>query len=118
MSQEIEQEVVSLGNLNSGAAIEQFDRALEQVIENIQDINTDPEEKRTIQLTVVIKPNEDRNFAEVGCKVQTKLAGIRPSHTMVYFGRRGGKRFAVEPTPAQADMFPPTVSAISKGGEA
>lgn len=68
---------LSLANLEGGAAVEMFDRALAKVAENISDINTTLA-AREIQLIVKIKPSRDRGMGEIDMGVKTKLAGQEP----------------------------------------
>ena len=52
-------EKLTLATLCGGAVQEKVDRALEKVARNILDPNTDPAKKRTVTLTITLKPNED-----------------------------------------------------------
>lgn len=95
------EEPVTLVSLKGGAAVELFDRALEDVLKNIADVNTDPKAVRKISLDFVFKPGEERDTGAVLIRANTKLAGIQPAGTIVYFGRLGGKLAAVENNPKQ-----------------
>lgn len=53
-------EKLSLVNLGGGAAVEMFDEALEKVLENILDPNTEAKTKRVITLKMTISPAENR----------------------------------------------------------
>jgi hypothetical protein len=65
---------VSLANLRQGAAIEAWDEAFSQVLENIVDPNTDAKKKRTINLKVGFVPDEERKAASIEIDVTTALA--------------------------------------------
>jgi hypothetical protein len=92
--------IVSLTNLNQGAAIEMFDAELKKVVENIADLNTTAKVKREITLKVVFVPNDERTQGLVGITVASKLAGHRGTSTTVWFGKKSGERLAVETDPS------------------
>lgn len=56
---------LSLANLKNGAAIEAVDEELAGVLENIQDLNTQPTAVREITMKVKIKPDEDRSLCDI-----------------------------------------------------
>jgi hypothetical protein len=96
------EEPVTLLSLKGGAAVELFDRALEEVLRNIQDPNTEAEARRKIVLEFIFEPGKDRDVGSVFIKPSTRLAGAKPEATIVYIGRRaGGKLMAVENNPRQ-----------------
>ena len=74
----ISEEKLSLANISQGAAIERFDLALGEILDNIQDPNTDPEAVREINLKVKIKPNELREMAAIVIEVVPKPAPMTP----------------------------------------
>lgn len=76
-------ERVSLQSLCDGAAIERFDIALAEVVENVLDINTDPKVTREITLKLKFKPNEDRTYAHVEMAVSSKVAPLAPVQTIM-----------------------------------
>ncbi len=84
---------LSLESLAHGAAVEIFNEELQRVLDNIQDPNTNAMATRKVTLTVEIKPNSERTFAE-GVKVQcvSKLAANAPITTHLFLGRnsKGG----------------------------
>src|SRR5687768_18623541 len=91
-------EDVSLETLGGGAAIEGFNDQLKRVVENVMDPNTDAKEARKITLTVSIKPNAERNFAQVSIKCVSKCAGLNEVPSVMFFVPDGkGKVKAVEP---------------------
>ena len=65
---------LSIVNIKEGAAVEMFDRALQKVLININDINTTLA-KREILLKMELLPSEDRTLVEINFGVSTKLAG-------------------------------------------
>lgn len=96
---------VSLVTLASGAAVEQFDHVLGKVLENIQDVNTDPRAKRTIVMTIEIMPNEDRDDATLTCAVSSKVPGPRALSTPIFFAEKDRKPIAVGRDLRQMDMI-------------
>jgi len=75
---EREEDQVSLETLGQGAALERFNLALQDVLDNIQDVNTDPKKARTVTLKATIKPSEDREVGSIVVDVVSKLAPIAP----------------------------------------
>lgn len=77
MEEQPEKERMSLTNIRSGAIVEAFDRCLVEVLDNINDINTNLS-KRAITLKVTIKPLEDRTTFVAGFNCESKLQGHEP----------------------------------------
>ena len=67
---------MSLTNIGNGAAVERFDIVLKEVLENMQDINTDVDFAREINLKVKFKPNIERQMGVIGITVTPKLAPL------------------------------------------
>lgn len=68
-------EKMTLATMCDGAVQERIERALEKVSENILDPNTDPDKKRSIVVTLSMKPNkDDREDITVEATVSMKLA--------------------------------------------
>jgi hypothetical protein len=90
-------EHLSLANLAGGAAVEAFDHALGEVLENIRDPNTDPKAKREINLKIWIKPNEHRNLGDIGIVCTHKTAPQATIPTSIIIDRNSdGKAVANE----------------------
>lgn len=81
------EEKLSLANLGQGAAIEKFDRELQKVLDNIQDPNTGATAKRSVTLTVSLKPNDDREFADIDIAVKSTTAPDYAFRVMAGLGR-------------------------------
>lgn len=105
MTEDSNETIVNLDTLAKGAASELFQDALDDVVANILDINTDLS-TREIHLIVKIKPNSDERRASA-CTITTKrkLAAPKPINTTLYFGREKGKAVAVEYDPNQRKLF-------------
>lgn len=114
-----EQKFVSLATLADGALGELFDAELQRVLQNVADPNTDPEQIRTITLTVKVKPNEEREIGDVTVSAASKLAALKKVKTVIYMGRQAGKLVAVESNPKQQGLFSdkPNMVPISGGKE-
>jgi hypothetical protein len=98
--------VITLAGLADGAALELWQAALERVLQNIEDPNTDTKTKRAIRLDVVFSvADEERRVGDCEVRCSTKLAGVKGVKTLVYIGRHQGALVAVE-QPRQQDLFP------------
>lgn len=99
------QERFTLAEIGSGATVERFDLAMQEVLDNIQDVNTDPKKPRTVVLKVTIHPDEDRGVGKYLIDVQSKLSPIKPHPGRVFLGRdKDGKGVASEEHPTQVEM--------------
>lgn len=95
-------ETVTLQNLGGGAAAEQFNHELNRVLENIMDHNTKATTPREITLKIKIKPDDDRELADLEIHCSSKLATVKPYPTQIYIGvQRGGEVVATEYNPKQ-----------------
>ena len=101
-----DEEGVSLEKLGQGAAVERFGLALQEVLDNIQDVNTDPKKARTVTLKATLKPSEDRGLGTIIVDVTTKLAPTKPFDVHVFLGRdKEGKGYATEYVAQQQELF-------------
>ena len=71
------EETLTLENLGNGAAVELFDEALEKVLKNIMDPNTDPKAERSITMKVTFKPDENRDMAPVTLRSPQNWQGAK-----------------------------------------
>jgi hypothetical protein len=101
-------EIVSLESLSGGAIVERFSLALQEVLDNIIDPNTDAKKTRAISLKFTVKPDESREFCTVEIGSEVKLAPISPLSTQFFIGMKDGKGVACERSTRQADMFEKT----------
>ncbi len=93
MTEDIER--LTLSTISGGALIEQFDRALNSVVNNLADINTTIK-PREIHLKVKMVPSNDRSFMEIYGEVKTKTEGqeaIKTTADLQFDGR--GRAVAV-----------------------
>ena len=76
----------------------QLNKALEKVTENIQDPNTDAQKIRKINVSISLRPNDERNFVSTTVETKLSLAPELGATTALSMGRdlRTGKVEAVE----------------------
>ena len=94
-------EYVNLENLAGGRAAERFGLALQDVIANIKDPNTDPKAVREIILKAKFKPSANRESASVQIQCTRKLADLTAVETTFYLGLVQGEPVAQEHNPRQ-----------------
>lgn len=109
-----ENEMISLDTLGDGAAIEKFNEALKKVAANVADPNTQAKTKRSITIKVDFAPGEDRNVGAYSIQVSEKLAPVKDTGGVVYFGRAGGRDLVVERNLRQLDLPGADVADISQ----
>lgn len=95
----VNERLVSLATLGSGAAIEAFDRELKKVLEDINDVNTKAVDIREVHLVVKIAPDEERERANVGITTKAKMGKRKSQTTSIWLERTNdGAMVAVEET--------------------
>lgn len=111
---------IELASLGGGALTELFEHELARVLANIDDENTDPTTPRTLTMKVVFTPTPSRDGAICKLEVNSKLAGIRPAETIVYFNReeKDGPLLAMNADSRQIDLdYKANAPAGAKEGE-
>ncbi|MDD5006340.1 MAG: replication terminator protein [Candidatus Omnitrophica bacterium] len=101
-------EIVSLETLKEGAVSERFNIALQEVLDNILDPNTEPVKARSINLKFSFKPNQDRDFCAVSISSDVKLAPISSLGTEFFIGKQDGKLVACERSLRQTNLLADT----------
>lgn len=81
--------MINLEKFAEGALAEKMNGALKEVLENIQDPNTDFKLKRKLTLEMTFVSGEDRELAEVSMIEKTKLAPNKPIATKIVIGTDG-----------------------------
>lgn len=91
-------EKIELRELVGGALHEQFNKAFERVIENLQNPNTPYKTTREITIKLKFQQNEFRDDVKCGISVTEKLAAQSPMETGFAIGKdlRTGELFAEE----------------------
>lgn len=76
----------------------QLNKVLEKVTENIQDPNTDAQKVRKINVSISLRPNDERNFVSTTVETKLSLAPELGATTALSMGRdlRTGEVEAVE----------------------
>lgn len=76
----------------------QLNKALEKVTENIQDPNTDAQKVRKINVSISLRPNDERNFVSTTVETKLSLAPELGATTALSMGKdlRTGEVEAVE----------------------
>ena len=76
----------------------QLNKALETVTENIQDPNTDAQKVRKINVSISLRPNDERNFVSTTVETKLSLAPELGATTALSMGRdlRTGEVEAIE----------------------
>ena len=89
---------VELHEIVGGALQEKFNKAFENVIENLQDVNTSYKVKRKITISLDFTQNESRDDVHVDVAVVEKLAPQAPMTTSFAIGKDlvSGKVYAEE----------------------
>lgn len=65
---------ISLSTVANGAIEERINIALQEIVNNIVDPNTDYKKKRKLSITMTFTPREDRDFTSVAFDVKPTLA--------------------------------------------
>ena len=76
----------------------QLNKALEKVTENIQNPNTDAQKVRKINVSISLRPNDERNFVSTTVETKLSLAPELGATTALSMGRdlRTGEVEAIE----------------------
>lgn len=101
----MEPETLNLENICGGGVPEIFERELAEVLKNIADVNTDPEETRKITFEFAFEPYKDRSGAIVHFRCKSKVAPVEEVQGQMFLQRRGTNVIAVPHDPKQARMF-------------
>lgn len=78
--------IINLNAVAEGALLEKANQAMQKIIENIMDPNTDATKTRKLTMTVTLKPNENRDLAPAVIDVKTTLAPTKGVNTNFILG--------------------------------
>jgi hypothetical protein len=104
---------LTLADLGEGALEEQFALAIDQVLTNIGDPNTEAKKQRRVDIKVTFSPTKNRDYAAIDITVTPVLVGRAPVTTSAALERRGTKIIAREPRQQHID-YGGTVSRIDR----
>lgn len=114
---------ISVATIKRGAAIEMVDDAIQQLLENIVDPNTDASAKRKVTLTISLSPDKERESMRVGLDVKSSFAPRETVGTIAFIAHTAEGVVAVETNPNQRRLYedqerggPKAVADISEGG--
>lgn len=113
MSLQEEFKRLTLDNVANGAAIELFDKALGEVLDNIMDENRPAESKRTITLKIELRANRERNMGVITVECDTKLVPVQAAEATMYMRQEKGKPAAYGHNIHQPSLFDSNVAPIS-----
>ena len=92
-----EKDQISLKSIYGGAIVEAVDHELQNVLANISDVNTSPGQTREVTLKIKIKPNKERNIAQLTFQASSKLAPAEALETSILIDRdKSGKAVGFE----------------------
>lgn len=89
----------TIDTLARGGIKDIFNAEFQKLLENVLDINTDAEAKRSVTLTVEVTPTETRDEATVTIKAKSKLAPFRGAACRLMVARRRGTAVATVTDP-------------------
>ena len=89
---------IDLEQFAGGKLSVQLNKALEKITENVQDPNTDAQKVRKINVSISLRPNDERNFVSTTVETKLSLAPELGATTALSMGRdlRTGEVEAIE----------------------
>ena len=87
---------VELQTLGNGKLKERFGDAIQILLQNVQDPKTKAKQKRSIKITLDFVPDAARHIADVGIKVETKLAAHETEETTLFMSFDGARIVCTE----------------------
>ena len=114
---------LSLATIKGGAAIEMVDNALQELLENIVDPNTDATTKRKVMLTLTLAPDQERESMHVKLDVRSSFAPHEAVGTIAFISHTRDGVVAVENDPGQRNLYEEkpaesgSVVGINEGGK-
>lgn len=103
---EVERQQVSLLNVAQGAASTLWQEGFNQVLENIADVNTPSETRRTVTLTFTVAAmSDERDSVSIQVGMSTKLAPVYKEGALLFIGRHRNQMVAYEHDPKQGMLF-------------
>ena len=89
---------INLEQFAGGKLSVQLNKELEKITENVQDPNTDAQKVRKINVSISLRPNDERNFVSTTVETKLSLAPELGATTALSMGRdlRTGEVEAIE----------------------
>ena len=101
----MEYQDLNLTNIANGAAEELFQAELQNVLRNVDDVNTPHAAVRKITIELKFKSNADRDFSEVEVSCKSALAPIKGAAGSLYINKERGKFTAMTKHEEQAELL-------------
>lgn len=79
-------QLIDLNNIANGALLEKANQAMQQIVDNIADPNTDSKKTRSITIKIEFKANEERDLAQTEINVKAALAPTKGTSTKFLIG--------------------------------
>lgn len=98
-------ETLSLATIKRGAAIEMVDDAIQRLLENVVDPNTDAESKRKVTLAITLTPDKNREMLHIDLSVKMAMAPQATVSSIAYVSHTRDGVVAVENDPRQPGLF-------------
>ncbi len=114
---------LSLATIKGGAAIEMVDDAIQELLENIIDPNTDATTRRKVTLTLTLAPDQERESMHIKLDVRSSFAPHEAVGTIAFISHTRDGVVAVENDPGQRNLYeekpaePAAVVDITGGGK-
>lgn len=96
---------LNVGNILGGKFPERFNKAVQQLIDNMRDPNTPADARRKITFEFTFDPTDDRQTAAVMLTAKLKLASMEPCAGTVYVSKAEGSLKAYTRDIRQEIMF-------------
>jgi hypothetical protein len=96
---------LNVGNILGGKFPERFQKAVQQLIDNMRDPNTPADASRKISFEFTFKPTEDRQTAAVMLETKMKLASMEGVAGTIYVSKAEGTLKAYTRDIRQEVMF-------------
>lgn len=77
------EQIIDLNKFASGALAERANQAIQKVLENIKDPNTDHKPKRKVTIELTFVADEAREMTQVSVIAKTKLAPAMPVSSII-----------------------------------
>lgn len=96
---------LNVGNILGGKFPERFQKAVQQLIDNMRDPNTPADASRKITFEFTFRPTEDRQTAAVMLETKMKLASMEGVAGTIYVSKAEGSLKAYTRDVRQEMMF-------------
>lgn len=98
-------ERLSIATLRRGSVVEMVDGAIQEVLENVADPNTDATAKRKVTLTLTFAPDNEREQMGVAIAVKAAMAPQAVVNTTAFLAHTRDGIVCAEYDPRQGDLF-------------